>query len=414
MLYSCKSNFDGYEIGKMSVYFWKRYYVRLIINSIIINLLISTLILILCQNFLDSILFFAIFLIYSLIYYKVKLPEVVTMSMEKSIRKGKINPEMEIKFYTSYLLLKQSNEELKVDYTSFNKAIETDANFYLQYVKKRKKKILIIQKNNCELELIQFIRKTFRNIENHLGEKICFKRKKEIRNLKFVKIVMLLLLILSILSILGGLYTVGTYNELNNIYDSNFRKAAWLFWIWLLFPILSIIIGNIYQKRGVNCSKNITVGFIICVLLGSFSLLPYSSEDQYNDYEIIESYKQIMGVEIPNSGQLNVGNMKSFNVKNISDLTITIVTYHQEDTSILVSDIKNNKNWNLSTKLSSELEKLIPIIFTPNSDIYYLFYNKTLDEYNVVPIDLGNYEIFTIKYDICKKNLVIYSFNYKK
>lgn len=418
MLYSCKSNLNGYEFGKMAPYFWKRYYIRLVLNSIIINLLISTLVLILCQNLLISICFFAMFLVYSLIYFKVKLSEAVSINMAESIRKGKFNPEMEIKFYSSYLALEQLDKKLKVNYTDFNRVIETDTNFYLQCINNGKKKILIIQKNNCELELIQFIRKIFKNIENHLGGKNTFVEKIKLKNSKWMKIVMLLLLILSILSLPVAFYTVITYSEIHNVQGIDFIQFCWLFWIYLPIPILSIIIGYIYQKKGVNCSKNILIGFIVSILIFIFGLFtfvfPDLPDNQYDDYSVINNYKQIMGVEIPNIGQLKIMTLKSFNVRNISNLTIITVNYEQQDTDVLASEIKNNNNWILSTELPSTLEKLVPTAFASNNNIYYLFYNKTLDEYNTLPLNSVNYEVFTIKYDISKKILIIYSFYYNK
>ena len=121
-----------------------------------------------------------------------------------------------------------------------------------------------------------------------------------------------------------------------------------------------------------------------------------------------------MGVEIPNIGQLKIMTLKSFNVRNISNLTIITVNYEQQDTDVLASEIKNNNNWILSTELPSTLEKLVPTAFASNNNIYYLFYNKTLDEYNTLPLNSVNYEVFTIKYDISKKSLIIYSFYYNK
>lgn len=54
------------------------------------------------------------------------------------IKKG-INTEIEIEFYSTYLIQKKNNESLKIDYNRFNKSIETDTNFYLQYLENRKK-----------------------------------------------------------------------------------------------------------------------------------------------------------------------------------------------------------------------------------------------------------------------------------
>jgi hypothetical protein len=414
MLYSCKNDINSYEIGKMVPYFWKKFYVILIINSIILNILLSILILAFSHSYLDAVLFFISLLIFCLIYFKAKLSNIVTRAMSLYIKQRKIDTKIEIEFYDSYLIQKKGNYTLKLNYDSFNKCIENDTNFYLQYLEKSKKKIIIIQKNNCNLELVNFIRITFKNLENHLGGEITFTENEKFRKSKFVKITKLLLIIVPILSIFGGLYTFAMYNKINNIYDANFTQSAWLFWLWLPVPIISIIISYIYQKRGVNCSKNILVGFIISILLlifGSFSLIPYSYDFSGN-YDIIEDYQSVMNVRIPASGQLKSGTSKSFNHKNISNLKIIIVNYKKEDTSILTNDILNNENWILSTLLTSKLENLIPSVFSTSDNIYYLFYNKTLDEYNTIPNNEGTYQFYTIRYDISEKNLLIYTFDY--
>ena len=205
------------------------------------------------------------------------------------------------------------------------------------------------------------------------------------------------------------------YNEVNDIHNASFIQSTWLFWLWLPLSIISTVISYIYQKRGIDCSKNMIISFVasICLLIfGFFSILPTSFDDQVNHYSIIENYESIMDVRVPSSGQLKLGTLESFDYKNISDLEIITVNYEHEDTTALAEDIMNNDNWILSTEVSSELKKLVPAVFSSNDDMYYLFYNSTLSEYNTVPNITGNYQIYTMKYDIVKKNLIIYTFNY--
>ena len=414
MLYSCKNNIDSDEIKKMVPYFWKKFYFNLILRSTILIFLISIIISIGCQNMIEGILFFVIVFVFILIYYKANLSSIVAKSVNSHIIKKEIHPEIEIEFYNTYLIQKKSDTSLKISYDRFYKGIETDTNFYLPYLEKEKEKIIIIQKNSCTLELIQFIRKKVDHLENHLGEK-----KKTINNRKKSKIiekVIWCLTGLSILSILGGLYIVAMYNEINDIHDANFIRSTWLFWLFLPLPILSTIISYIYQNQGINCSKNKIISLISCICLlifGSFFLLPTSFDDQVNHYSMLEDYQSIMDVRIPSSGQLKTGSLESFNYKNISDLEIITVNYEHNDTTILTEDIMNNDNWIVSTEISSELEKLIPSVFSPDKDSYYLFYNRTLNEYNVIPNTAGNYQICTIKYNISNKNLIIYTFYYQ-
>ena len=43
----------------------------------------------------------------------------------------------------------------------------------------------------------------------------------------------------------------------------------------------------------------------------------------------------------------------------------------------------------------------------------YSIYNKTLDEYNKLPVNSGDYQIFTMIYDSSKKILEVHKFMYK-
>ncbi len=131
MLYRCKNNIDSYEIKKMVPYFWKKFYFNFIVRSTILNFLISIIIFISFQNVVDAVLFFIIFFIFNLIYYKVNLSSVVSKSVNSYIVKKRINTEIEIEFYSTYLIQKKNDVSLKINYDRFDKSIETDTNFYI-------------------------------------------------------------------------------------------------------------------------------------------------------------------------------------------------------------------------------------------------------------------------------------------
>ena len=198
MLYSYKSNVDNYEVGKMVPYFWKRFYFCLVINYTLINLLISILIFTCFHSIIDAIFFFLSFLIYYLIYCKVKLSDIVTKGVGLYTKKKNTNTEINLEFYDLYLVQKKKDKDLKINYDKFNKCIETDTNFYLQYVENNRNKVLIINKNGCELKLIQFIRIKIKNIDNRLDKEIKFLESSKLENSKFVKVIKILLVILSI------------------------------------------------------------------------------------------------------------------------------------------------------------------------------------------------------------------------
>lgn len=421
MFYNYKGNIDSYEIRKMAPYFLKKNYIYLVGCFNILNLLISALIFIYFGSISDAMIIFLGFLIFSFIYYKVKFYDIITKIANSCIQKRKINPEVNLEFYDSYLIRKSSDKSLKINYDDFNRFIETDTNFYLQYLDNKKKRIIIIQKNNCELELIQFIRARVKNIENNLGGEINFLKQSKLRNSKMIKIIKILLIIVPVCSIFGGLYTAGMYNEINDVNDVFFYHSSWVIWLWLPLPILSLIISLIFQKHGIKCTKNIIISSMTSVLLlieGSFWLYsPLFADFEaklVNDYSIIEDYEQVMDVRIPSSGKLKLRDAGPFNHNGISNLDIVFVDYAKEDTNVLENDVINSDKWILSTELSSEYKKLVPSVLTTDDNKYYLFYNKTLDEYNIVPDTTGTYQIYTMIYNISKKTLSIFIFDYKK
>ena len=82
---------------------------------------------------------------------------------------------------------------------------------------------------------------------------------------------------------------------------------------------------------------------------------------------------------------------------------------------IFIIVLKKSDNWVLDSELKSNLKIFIPvnIIQKSSSKVYYSIYNKTLDEYNKLPVNSGAYQIFTMIYDSSKKILEVHKFMYK-
>lgn len=78
----------------------------------------------------------------------------------------------------------------------------------------------------------------------------------------------------------------------------------------------------------------------------------------------------------------------------------------------MVNSIEYNSNWILSKEIKSELKILIPSQLRSDDDAYFSIYNKTTNQYNVLPEIAGEYEIYAMKYDKSDKHLEIHKFNY--
>ena len=408
-LFSCERVVDGYEYKKMAKYFPKRMYWVFVIRGTIFNVIISALIALTTQSWIATLIFLIAYEIYLLIYYKVRLEPMAEKVHNARLKRGEIEVNFETEFYEDYFIRKGEKSSVTIDYSEITRCVENDTNFYLEYAKKNM--IIIIQKNRCDLELISFIRNKFSNLENNLGDTSSYKGIKKSKNTKLINTLMIILFIATLCCLWGAMWSVSLINEINPQHGFNFTKNTWVFWCWLPIPISSIILGFIYNGKGLKCTKNIVAGFIIGFLLlvyGAFSLFPTFSED----YSKINDYKQYIDASIPSNGELEIQNWKTYFDDDKTEYAIINAYYDKEDVSILENSIEESNNWILSTKLKSELKILLPTQFRSSDNVYYSIYNKTTNEYNTIPNESREYEIYSMYYDKSLKQLSIHKYKY--
>lgn len=403
-LYCFESIINAEEYGKM-VKCFPQYYWYFVIIGTVINLLITAVIAIISRKLIYSLMFFVPYQIYLMILYKVKLEH-----YGKKMYNPK-NGEMEIhtEFYDDYFVRQGEIETLKINYNDITRCVETDTNFYLEF--KKRNRIIIIQKNRCDLEIVQFIRQKFSNIDNRLGNTRKLKPAKNIHNTKFVKVFMILLFILTIATLWMAIGSIGIIDKINPQHGFNYIKNVWVLWCWLPIPIVSIVFGYKYRKAGLKCTKNIVAGYIIGFLLliyGAFSLFPTYEED----YNKINDYRNIVNANIPNSGELEIQEWGTYFDEDKTEYSLIIAYYDKEDVSDLEFSIINNNTWIPSKELKSELRIFIPSQLRVDNDAYFSIYNKTTNMYNTIPKVEGIYEIYAMKYDKSDKKLEIHKFNY--
>lgn len=172
----------------------------------IINFILTAIVSILFRNTVTSLIFLVLYQIYIMILYKIRLEHFAEKTFNSQKKKIITDTEFHIEFYDDYFIRQGNTEKIKYYYNDIDKCIETDTNFYLGLSKRNK--IIIIQKNSCSLELINFIRKNFNNLENHIGDNSNFKgvKKYHNHNPNFIKLFMLVLFIITICSLWGALY----------------------------------------------------------------------------------------------------------------------------------------------------------------------------------------------------------------
>ncbi len=408
-LYTCQSIVDAYEYKKMAKYFPEVMYLYFVRMATFSNIIFTALTAILSRSWIIALVFFLVYEIFLLIYYKVRIEFVSERVFIKSNKGKEEDNNFENEFYEDHFIRKTKKSSLKINYSEISKCIENDTNFYLKYPDR--KVIIIIQKNRCDNELINFIRAKFDNLENHLGDNSNFKGIKKYHNPDFIKTFMIILFIVTIFSLWAALWSISLADKINPQYGSNFIKNAWVFWLWLPIPLLSIILGFKYKNAGFRCTKNIVGGFIVAFLLliyGSFCLFPTFSQD----YSKIDAYRNIIDANLPDNGELEIQDWETNFEDDKINYTIIDAYYYKEDVSKLEQSIENSPNWILSKEIKSTLKILIPQHLRADEDAYFSIYNKTTNEYNTIPKTSGNYEIYAIKYDKSDKHLEMCKFTY--
>lgn len=406
-LYACESKFNINEYIGIAKYLPK-IYLGFVIRAVFINLIISAIVAISSESLIGTLIFFVVFQVFLMLYYKIRLNYFIEKEFKEAIAKKIIDTDMHIEFYEDYLTRQGETIFRKIEYSDIDKCIENDTNFYLQ--DSIKNIAVIIQKKQCDSELINFIRNTFNNLESHLGDSPKSKVINKYRNPNFIKNGMFVLFILTIACLWLSIFSFSLIERLRPHHYLNVFKNMWIFFCWLPIPILSIILGFKFDKAGFKCTKNIVAGFImgfIFIIFGSLSTVPIISED----YSKIDVYRDVIDAELPKNGELIIENWDTCSGADKTECTILNV-YYDEDVDDLVSSIENSENWFLCKDISSKLKIFIPLQLYVEDDSYFSIYNKTTNEYNKLPETSGDYEIYAMKYSKSRKNLEIYKFKY--
>ncbi len=408
ILYSCESELDSYEYKRMAKYFPQLYWPYVLWGTII-NFVLSATIAILTLNTTNTLVFFTVYQVSLMLIYKFRIEDLAEKSFNYAQKKGRVDTNIHTEFYEDYFIRETETTTYKINYSDIERCIETDTNFYLK--NKIKNMIIIIQKNRCSLELISFIRDKFSDLENQLGDPIKFKETKKYDKPRLIQGGMLLLFILTIATIWISLYSTTLINKIIPQHGFDFVKNMWILWCWLPIPILSIILGFKYKRAGFKCTKNIVAGIIVSFILliyGAFCLFPTFSED----YKQIDAYRNIIAANLPENGDLEIQDWGTYFDEDKTEYTIINAYYDNENVESLEKSIENNEKWILSEKIKSQLKIFIPSTLFSDKDAYYSIYNKTTNEYNTIPENSGDYEIYAMKYDKSNKCLEIHKFKY--
>lgn len=393
--------YDGYinveEYKKMAKYFPKRMYLSFIRIVLACNTMIFLILLSGSRNFWASISIFLFLQVLGMVYCIIRLEHISGKIFLKRNGGGTNNKELNVEFYNDYLKGIWTDFSLKIYYKEIERIVETETNVYLENGKNNL--VIILLKEKLDKNLIEFLKE---KIKKNVSKRTKLENPYKIPN-RLVILFLITLISLPIASII--------HNSLNSSINPIFAryKDKWIYLLFMTIPILSIIFGFEYKERGYKCIKNIVGGFIILFLLFiNFAEAPFSTFTQ--DYNKIDDYKDMLNIEVPEKGMLQIFNGMNCGNENCSNYQ-QVYVYYDKNVN-LESSLKKSSTWKLSTKINSELKELIPKSIVQNNNSYISIYNGTTNEYNKLPKEKGVYQMYVMEYDFSIKTLEIHQYNY--
>lgn len=198
-----------------------------------------------------------------------------------------------------------------------------------------------------------------------------------------------------------------------------FGEYAWMMYLALPIPILSIIISIISNKKGVKNTKNLLAGIIVALMLclyGAFAFIdnpkePFN-EEHYNEVQAEINRTFLSEIEYQTKIRLPASSILSswdysliyddavyWEGKNIvTSNSVANITFSPSDARIFEKEIQNSELW--MDNISSDYAVILPSgteeIFV-GAD-YHLIYNTDKGIYNTVPTEKGEYHFFYLFY----------------
>ena len=188
-------------------------------------------------------------------------------------------------------------------------------------------------------------------------------------------------------------------------------QYAWIYWVILIIPILSIVFGFKY-KNVVKTKYNIIAGFIMGILLLILACYFTVPSIDKTTYSSVKEYQNILHISIPKNGYYYKDKQELHFLYNFDGISVSSINAYYKDKIIfqqLDKEIKKNTSW-LSYSDLEEVEKLLPYELRSKKH-YYLIYNKTAEEYNSIPDKEGKYSFVVAVYVPKVQQLEIYEYH---
>lgn len=178
-------------------------------------------------------------------------------------------------------------------------------------------------------------------------------------------------------------------------------RYSWIMLCFLPITLLSLLFGWILKKRGEKYKKHLIVALVCTSLLLLFGVYRVAIPAFSYDIDQMDAIEKTMHVDLPDNVKIATEDLDKYTVSYVKMLD-------QGEISDFHVELESNELW--TSKLSPAIKGILPLSIQAEiyAFDYFLFYNLTSNEYNLLPENDQNECIF-IAYDCEMSRFIIVS-----
>ena len=200
---------------------------------------------------------------------------------------------------------------------------------------------------------------------------------------KTIKRLLLALFILSIASIQIALIIVAISVHRSPIpeFPGTMVEHMWKFFLLIPIPLVSVVLGFIYTRKGYKCLKNIIAGGIMIFLLYQFGSFTGIFADKFShDMSYLHDISNTVNFDFPEDGYISV----EFDYMEEGS-SLVMVKVNQENAVPFVAKLNNDPNWKRDISfIPANAIDPFTLAMTLDYD-YFAVYNLRTHFYNNFP-----------------------------
>ena len=209
-----------------------------------------------------------------------------------------------------------------------------------------------------------------------------------------------ILFLLTLISPFVSLVIISIFGEPEVFSALGMTRYIWIMLLFIPIGVLSILIGLKLKKDKQEYKKNIIVAVIVLPLLiifGSYRFI-FNSNISY-DINNVLTIEDKIDIELPDEIKVATNKLDLYNISYVKIID-------NECKDAFEKEIESTSLW--KNELNYGIKNLLPLDIQYESETfdYFVFYNITSSEYNMVPLS-GQYECIFIAYDCDLQRLII-------